>query len=67
MSVAPDRSGGPVVVQLGERILSGADLRRELGGFQLEGVTAALFGSEGTEYDLPFAERRCGADRDRAR
>lgn len=54
MSVAPDRSGGPVVVQLGERILSGADLRRELGGFQLEGVTAALFGSEGTEYDLSF-------------
>jgi predicted dehydrogenase len=56
MSVAPDRSGGAVVVQLGQRTLSGAELRRELGGFQLSGVAAALFGPEGTEYEMPFAD-----------
>lgn len=56
MSVPPDRSGGPVVVQLGSRTLTGAELRTELGGFQLEGVTASFFGAEGTEYDLPFPE-----------
>lgn len=55
MSVPPDRSGGAVVVQLGERTLSGAELRDEL-GFRLEGVSAEFFGPEGTEYELPFAE-----------
>jgi predicted dehydrogenase len=56
MSMAPDRSGGPVVVRLGDRELSGAELRRELGGFELDGVTAAFFGRTGTEYELPFDE-----------
>ncbi len=56
MAVPPDRSGGAVVVQLGDLILSGAELRKELGGFELEGVAASFFGSEGTEYQLPFAE-----------
>jgi predicted dehydrogenase len=56
MSVPPDRSGGAVVVQLGGRLLSGAELRRELGGFELEGVAACFFGSEGTEYEMTFAE-----------
>ncbi len=56
MSVPFDRTGGPVVVELGERRLSGAELRAELGGFRLDGVTADFFGPEGTEYDLPFAE-----------
>jgi predicted dehydrogenase len=56
MSVPPDRTGGGVVVQRGDRALSGAALRRELGGFELEGVSADFFGAEGTEYDLPFAE-----------
>jgi predicted dehydrogenase len=56
MSVPPDRSGGAVVVQLGDRELRGAELRQELGGFRLEGVPAAFFGPEGTEYDLPFSE-----------
>jgi predicted dehydrogenase len=56
MRVPRDRTGQPVVVQLGERTLSGAELRRELGGFELDGVTASFFGPEGTEYDLPFAE-----------
>ena len=56
MSVPPDRTGGPVVVQRGDRTLSGAALRRELGGFELEGVTADLLGRDGTEYELPFAE-----------
>ena len=56
MSVPPDRSGGALIVKLGERTLSGADLRRELGDFELEGVAAAFFGAAGTEYDLPFPE-----------
>ena len=56
MTVPPDRSGGAVVVQLGDLTLSGAELRRRLGGFELEGVAAFLFGREGTEYDLPFAQ-----------
>jgi predicted dehydrogenase len=56
MSVPQDRSGGPVVVQLGDRVLSGAELRRALGGFELDGMAARLFGREGTEYDLPFAD-----------
>ena len=56
MSVPPDRSGGSVIVRLGERTLSGSELRRELGGFELQGVEAAFFGRTGTEYDLTFAE-----------
>ncbi len=56
MSVPPDRTGGAVVVQLGERTLSGAELRRELGGFELDGVSASFFGPAGTDYELPFAE-----------
>jgi predicted dehydrogenase len=56
MSVPPDRTGGAVVVQLGERTLSGAELHRELGGFELDGVSASFFGPTGTEYELPFAE-----------
>jgi predicted dehydrogenase len=56
MSAPPDRSGGAVIVRLGDRTLSGSELRRELGGFELEGVSAAFFGPTGTEYDRPFAE-----------
>jgi predicted dehydrogenase len=56
MSVPFDRTGGAVVVELGERKLSGAELRAELGDFRLHGVTADFFGPEGTEYELPFAE-----------
>jgi len=56
MSVPPDRSGGAVIVRLGDRVLSGGELRRELGGFELDGVTAAFFGPTGTEYDRPFSE-----------
>ncbi len=56
MSVPRDRTGQAVVVELGSRRLSGAELRAELGGFELEGVAAAFFGAEGTEYDLPFEE-----------
>jgi len=54
MSLPRDRTGGPVVVSLGQRTLSGDELRRELGGFELQGIAAALFGTDGTEYDLPF-------------
>ncbi|MGD0980000.1 MAG: Gfo/Idh/MocA family oxidoreductase, partial [Solirubrobacteraceae bacterium] len=56
MSVPFDRTGGPVVVELGARRLTGAELRSELGDFRLGGVAAEFFGPEGTEYDLPFAE-----------
>ena len=56
MSVPPDRSGGAVIVRLGDRTLSGGELRRELGGFELDGMTAAFFGPTGTEYHRPFSE-----------
>jgi predicted dehydrogenase len=56
MTVPPDRSGGAVRVQLGDLVLSGAELRKELGGFVLDGVAASFFGPEGTEYDLAFPE-----------
>jgi predicted dehydrogenase len=56
MSVPRDRTGQSVVVELGSRRLSGAQLRDELGGFGLEGVAAEFFGAAGTEYDLPFEE-----------
>jgi hypothetical protein len=36
--------------------LSGSELRKELGGFELGGVAASFFGPDGTEYELPFAE-----------
>jgi len=56
MTVPPDRSGGPVQVQLGDLTLSGAELRTRLGGFELEGLAASFFGAQGTEYDMAFAE-----------
>jgi predicted dehydrogenase len=55
MEVPGDRTGGPVVVHLGDTELSGAALREAVGGFALDGVSAAFFGAEGTEYDRPFA------------
>jgi predicted dehydrogenase len=54
MVVPRDRTGEPVVVQLGDHQLSGAALRAELGGFTLDGVTADFFGADGTEYSRPF-------------
>jgi predicted dehydrogenase len=56
MTVPRDRTGGPVVVQLGERTLSGAELRKELGGFELSGAAARFFGPDGTEYERAFPE-----------
>lgn len=55
MSIPRDRTGGPVVVSLGQRTLSSDELFHELGGFELRGIAATLFGGFGTEYDLPFA------------
>jgi predicted dehydrogenase len=54
ISVPRDRTGDPVSVQIGDEQLSGAALREAVGGFALDGVTAAFFGSEGTEYQRPF-------------
>jgi predicted dehydrogenase len=54
MSIPRDRTGGPVVVSLGQRTLSSDELFHELGGFELHGIAATLFGSYGTEYNLPF-------------
>jgi predicted dehydrogenase len=53
MSVPRDRTGGQVTVRLGSTKLSGAALREAVGGFALDGVTAAFFGPEGTEYQRP--------------
>jgi hypothetical protein len=51
--VPRDRTGGQVTVQLGSEQLSGAALREAVGGFALDGITAAFFGPEGTEYSHP--------------
>ena len=66
MSVPPDRSGGAVIVRLGDRTLSGGELRRELGGFELEGVSAAFFGPNGNGVRPAVRRGRRGTDRDRA-
>jgi predicted dehydrogenase len=55
MEVPGDRTGDPVVVHLGDTDLSGAELRDAVGGFALDGIAAALFGADGTEYSRPFA------------
>ena len=54
MSVPRDRTGEPVTVQLGDEQLAGAALREAVGGFALEGIAAAFFGPEGTEYQRSF-------------
>jgi predicted dehydrogenase len=54
MSVPPDRTGGAVTVELGSTRLSGAALREAVGDFELDGIAAAFFGPDGTEYDRPF-------------
>ena len=54
MSVPRDRTGDPVTVRLGSNELSGAALREAVGGFALDGITAAFFGPQGTEYQRPF-------------
>jgi predicted dehydrogenase len=54
MSVPRDRSGEAVTVRLGNTELAGAALREAVGGFALDGIAAAFFGPEGTEYDRPF-------------
>jgi predicted dehydrogenase len=54
MSVPQDRTGGPVTVQLGGTRLAGAALREAVGGFELDGIAAAFFGPDGTEYEHPF-------------
>jgi predicted dehydrogenase len=56
MTVPRDRTGGPVVVQLADRTLSGAELRSRIGGFRLTDAAARFLGPDGTEYDLAFAE-----------
>jgi len=54
MVIPGDRTGRPIEVVLGDRHLSGPALREAVGDFRLSGVAAALFGPEGTDYDLPF-------------
>ena len=54
MSVPRDRSGEAVTVRLGNQELAGAALREAVGGFALDGIAAAFFGLEGTEYERPF-------------
>jgi hypothetical protein len=43
-----------VTVRLGSTELSGTALREAVGGFVLDGIAAAFFGHDGTEYQRPF-------------
>ena len=64
MSVPPDRSGGPVIVRLGDRTLSGGELRRELGGFELDGRRGrVLRPRRERSTTVPFAEVDAALDR----
>lgn len=56
MNLPPDRSGQPVEVFLSDSALRGPELLATIGGSPLDDLTAALFGTRGAEYDLPFAE-----------
>ena len=56
MAAPGDRNGRPVVARLGDREVSGADLLAELPDFQLDEVTARLFGERGVVYEQPFAQ-----------
>jgi predicted dehydrogenase len=49
MSVPPDRTDGDVVVRLGDRVLSGAELIAAVGdAFLLSSATVAVLGADGT-------------------
>lgn len=54
MLVPPDRSGRPVEVRTAGAVLSGNGLRDAVGGFELTGLAATLFGPDGTDYQLDF-------------
>ncbi len=55
MTVPPDRSGGVIEVRSGSGVVSGPQLRSAVGGFELDGLAATLFGPQSSDYELDFA------------
>lgn len=54
MEIPRDRTGLPVAVTFRDRTVVGAELAAMIDGFELDEVTARIFG--GTTYDWPFAK-----------
>jgi predicted dehydrogenase len=52
LDIPMDRTGGKVVLRTDKLELSGKDILKALPGFQLDPVTAAIFGPEGVEYTM---------------
>lgn len=56
IDIPNDRSGAPAELRRADSTLRGAAIATALPGFELDPLTRALFGTDGTEYDLPGAQ-----------
>jgi len=53
IEIPNDRSGGAAELRRADSTLRGTAIATALPGFELDPLTQALFGADGTEYDLP--------------
>ncbi|HEX3348825.1 MAG TPA: Gfo/Idh/MocA family oxidoreductase [Acetobacteraceae bacterium] len=60
LEIPRDRSGGAPVLRLADRTLRGRELLAELPEFELDEVTARLFGRDAAEYEIPFPRADAG-------
>ena len=60
LDIPRDRTGGAPVLKTGNTTLKGRELLGELPGFELDEVTARLFGENSAEYDIPFPRADAG-------
>jgi len=56
VEIPTDRSGGAVELRLAGSTVRGAEIAAACPGFELDALTRALFGVDGSPYDLPGAE-----------
>ena len=52
-----ERTGGPVLLRLGDRELRGKEILAELPGFELDEIAVRLFGRDGVQYEPPTGSR----------
>jgi predicted dehydrogenase len=60
ISMPRDRTGGAAVLNRSGGVLRGREILRELPGFHLDDLTAAIFGDNGVDYDIPFNDADAG-------
>jgi predicted dehydrogenase len=53
IDIPADRSGAPAELRLAESTLRGREIAAACPGFELDPVSRALFGDDGTQYELP--------------